>query len=94
MSLTILSIKGAKHSDQMSNHQLLQRGSPPVTSYVIITVFRDAALCSAVETNQRLVEPAASIFKVPDYTASYPVGEQFFIVTPARTSNLTELCDV
>jgi hypothetical protein len=53
MSLRILSMNGAKHRDQMSNHQLLQRGSPPVTSYVIITVFRDAALCSAVETNQR-----------------------------------------
>jgi hypothetical protein len=51
--LRILSMKGAKHRDQMSNHQLLQRGLPPVTSYVIITVFRDAALCSAVETNHR-----------------------------------------
>jgi len=53
MSLMILSMNGAKHRDQMSNHQLLQRGSPPVTSYVIITIFRDAALCNAVETNQR-----------------------------------------
>jgi len=70
-------MNGAKHRDQMSNHQLLQRGSPPVTSYVIITtVFRDAALCSAVEPTIVSVEPAASIFKVPDYTASYPVEEQ------------------
>jgi len=44
MSLRILSTNGAKHGDQMINHQLLQRGSPPVTSYIIITVFRDAAL--------------------------------------------------
>jgi len=75
MSLRILSMNGAKHRDHISNHQLLQRGSPPVTSYVITTVFRDAALCSTVETNVP-VEPAASVFKVPDYTASYPVGEQ------------------
>jgi len=54
MPLKTLSMNGTKYRDQMSNHQLLKRGSPPVTSYVIITVFRDAALCSAVETNQRL----------------------------------------
>jgi hypothetical protein len=52
MSLRILLMNGAKHLDQMSNYKLLKRVSPPVTSYVIITVFRDAATCSAVETNQ------------------------------------------
>lgn len=51
MSLRILSMNGAKHCEQLSNHQLLKKGSAPVTSYVIITVFRDATPCSAVEIN-------------------------------------------